>query len=456
MLAAEKSVAVRHELMERVFEARRQSDELFTLVRENALYERPIPERHRIIFYLGHLEAFDWNLLNGSVFGLKSIHPEFDRLFAFGIDPVGGGLPTDLPSDWPAVDIVRDYVGKIRNNLDAKLEKVILEPHFHTDSRTASGFSLRTLLNVAIEHRLMHAETLSYMLHQLALDTKVRPRAQHAVSLNLAGSPVAHRMVKVSAGAVTLGLARDAGDFGWDNEYESHTMAVPAFEIDRYKVTNRQYLEFMAVGGYETSAFWNDDDWNWKNAHEISHPLFWKKDGDRWSYRAMFDEVPFDDLTLDWPVYVSQAEALAYARWAGKSLPTEAEWQRAAYGTVDGDTRSYPWGSETPNAEFGNFDFHRWDPVPVNAFPEGQSAFGIHDMLGNGWEWTSTVFGPFPGFEPFPFYRGYSADFFDGKHFVMKGGSARTAACMLRPTFRNWFQAHYQYVYAGFRCVSRG
>jgi formylglycine-generating enzyme required for sulfatase activity len=93
--------------------------------------------------------------------------------------------------------------------------------------------------------------------------------------------------------------------------------------------------------------------------------------------------------------------------------------------------------------------------VPVNSFPEGQSAFGIHDILGNGWEWTSTVFGPFPGFEPFPFYRGYSADFFDGKHFVMKGGSARTAACMLRPTFRNWFQAHYQYVYAGFRCVRR-
>ena len=102
----------------------------------------------------------------------------------------------------------------------------------------------------------------------------------------------------------------------------------------------------------------------------------------------------------------------------------------------------------------GSFDFNHWDPMPVNAFPAGQSAFGVHGTLGNGWEWTSSVFAPFPGFEPFPFYRGYSADFFDGKHFVMKGGSARTAACMLRPTFRNWFQAHYQYVYAGFRCVS--
>src|SRR3981189_3525217 len=127
MLTAEKSVAVPQELMERVFEARRRSDALFSLARENALYERPIPERHRIIFYLGHLEAFDWNLVNGSVFGMKSVHPELDRLFAFGIDPVGGGLPNDLPSDWPAVDVVRDYVSKIRSSLDAKLSKAILD-----------------------------------------------------------------------------------------------------------------------------------------------------------------------------------------------------------------------------------------------------------------------------------------------------------------------------------------
>jgi formylglycine-generating enzyme required for sulfatase activity len=168
----------------------------------------------------------------------------------------------------------------------------------------------------------------------------------------------------------------------------------------------------------------------------------------------MFDEIP---LPLDWPVYVSHAEASAYARCAGKSLPTEAEWQRAAYGSPEAGERIYPWGSEAPNTNNarGNFDFRNWDPTPVNAFPEGQSAFGICDILGNGWEWTSSVFAPFPGFEPFPFYSGYSADFFDGKHFVMKGGSSRTAERMLRPTFRNWFQAHYQYVYAGFRCISR-
>ncbi len=462
MIAAEKAVRVSHEggqevshqLVERMSEARRQSDAIFSLVRPGSLYERPIPERHRIIFYVGHLEAFDWNLLNNAVFGLKSAHPELDRLFAFGIDPVGGGLPADLPSDWPSLDAVGEYVSSIRSALDRNLAKISAEP-----SQTPDGFSLRRLLNVAVEHRLMHAETLAYMLHQLPLDMKVenvrRPDSPH-----LAGSPVTHQAIAIPAGHITLGLDRNTESFGWDNEYEAHTGEVPAFEIDRYKVTNRQYLEFIAAGGYETRDFWDDEDWNWKIAQGISHPLFWKKDGDRWLWRAMFSEIPFDDvpLALDWPVYVSHAEASAYARWAGKSLPTEAEWQRAAYGTAGGSIRAYPWGNEAPDVgryeSCGNFNFHCWDPMPVNASPQGQSAFGVDDMLGNGWEWTSTVFGPFPGFEPFPFYRVYSADFFDGKHFVMKGGSARTAACMLRPTFRNWFQAHYQYVYAGFRCVS--
>jgi ergothioneine biosynthesis protein EgtB len=257
-------------------------------------------------------------------------------------------------------------------------------------------------------------------------------------------------MIEIPAGRATLGLPRRPEFFGWDNEYEAHTVQVPGFAIDQYEVTNRQFLEFIAAGGYETRAFWSDDDWNWKSEQEVSHPVFWVKAADGWRYRSMFEEIP---LPSEWPVYVSHAEATAYARWAGKSLPTEEQWHRAAHGTTEGTERQYPWGTDTPNGRFGNFDFVHWNPTPVNAFPAGRSAFGVQDMLGNGWEWTSTVFAPFPGFEPFSFYPGYSANFFDGKHFVMKGGSPRTAACMLRSTFRNWFQAHYQYVYAGFRCV---
>ena len=440
VLAMQKATA-QPTLLEGLAEARQRSDATFGVVRPDALYQRPIPERHRIVFYIGHLEAFDWNLLH-DVFGLKSFHPEFDRLFAFGIDPVDGGLPSDRPSDWPALAGVHEYVRKIRAGLDEKLEKGI----FGSSSQTRDGFSLDTLLNVAIEHRLMHVETLAYMMHQLPLESKVR----QAGAPHLFTPPVNPRMLEIPKGMARLGLSHSGGSFGWDNEFEAHTTEVPAFEIDQYQVTNGQYLDFVVAGGYDERSFWNDADWEWKTAKNVSHPAFWKPAGEEWLFRGMFDEMP---LPLDWPVYVSQAEASAYALWARKSLPTEEQWHRAAYGTEDESQRIYSWGDAEPDLHLGNFDLQRWDATPVNAFPTGRSAFGVEGMLGNGWEWTSSKFAPFTGFEPFPFYRGYSADFFDGKHFVLKGGSARTARCMLRPTFRNWFQPHYQYVYSGFRCV---
>jgi ergothioneine biosynthesis protein EgtB len=439
MLTAEKSLAIPREMIERIVDARRRSDALFDIVRSDSLYDRPIPERHRIIFYVGHLEAFDWNLLHETLrvssSRTSSSHVELDRLFAFGIDPVGGGLPTDVPSEWPSLATVRNYVSDVRNSLDAALATADFDAARMDASRSTP---LSTLLQVATEHRLMHVETLAYMLHRLPLDRKIRGEFS-SESAFLSHPPVIPEMISVPEGAVTLGLPRDGKTFGWDNEYEAHAEQVPPFQIDRYKVTNRQYLEFMADGGYENKSLWSEDDWNWKNVQAVSHPAFWERRGDAWSWRGMFDLIPFDSESSpqDWPVYVSHAEASAYARWAGKSLPTEAQWQRAAIGAGN-----------------GNADFLCWDPTPIGSFPDSRSSFGVDEMAGNGWEWTSTVFVPFAGFEPFPFYRGYSADFFDGKHFVMKGGSSRTAAGMLRPSFRNWFQAHYQYAYVGFRCVS--
>ena len=444
--------AVSHDLLRGLSDARLRSDALFRIVGEEFLYERPIPERHRIVFYIGHLEAFDWNLLSDAL-GLRSFDPEFDRLFAFGIDPVGGGLPNDRPSDWPALKNVRDYAARVRAAVEDKLSLESADSEIPTSGKGGQKWgthvsSVSALLNVAIEHRLMHLETLAYMFHQLPLDQKVAQPTDPA----FLSSPLSDRMCTIPAGETTLGLSRDGHEFGWDNEFEVHTAHVPSFEIDPYKITNGQYLDFVRGGGYETREFWSEDGWEWKNRNGISHPVFWNRAGDQWLYRAMFRETP---LPPDWPAYVSHAEANAYARWAGKALPTEEQWHRAAYGTPESMDRRYPWGDAEPDASLGNFDFHRWDPAPVNALPLNASAFGVEGMLGNGWEWTSSPFGPFAGFEPFPFYPGYSANFFDGRHFVMKGGSARTAACMLRPTFRNWFQSHYQYVYAGFRCVSQ-
>lgn len=426
-------------LLTALSESRALTDELFRVVREDSFYERPIPERHRIVFYLGHLEAFDWNLMARHVLGLNSFHKHFDELFAFGIDPVGGGLPDDRPSDWPARREIEQYNHRVRSKLDEALAKASFAAPAQPLLR--DGY----ILNVAIEHRLMHAGTLAYMLHQLPCERKF-PRPSAPVP---EASPPATRMVEIPAGTVTLGRRQNDG-FGWDNEFDAHTVPVAPFAMDVHNVTNGQFLEFMAAGGYENKILWLPGDFEWVTALRASHPFFWARHGDQWFYRGMFKEIP---LPLNHPVYVSHAEAAAYARWKGKALPTEAQFHRAAYGTPEFIERHYPWGNEPPSAQHGNFDFQRWDPVPVGAYPAGVSAFGVADLAGNGWEWTSTIFAPFPGFKPFPFYPGYSANFFDGRHFVLKGGEARTAARLLRRSFRNWFQPHYSYVYATFRCV---
>ncbi|MBZ5643297.1 MAG: SUMF1/EgtB/PvdO family nonheme iron enzyme [Acidobacteriia bacterium] len=430
------------QLSARLRAARDRSQELFGIVRPTALYDRPIPERHRIIFYLGHLEAFDWNLLKDPLM-LSSFDPGLDKLFSFGIDPVDGGLPTDQPNDWPSLEQIQRYTSQLRQVLDRRLQDVF------ADDPNLATLEQGRLLEVAIEHRLMHAETLCYMLHQLPLDRKL------AMVQPVAPDAPAHVscMVEIPAGTATMGLPSGGAEvFGWDNEFQEIRVAVPAFAIDTHSVTNRDYLRFVREGGYSDRALWSEAGWEWIASSGRRHPAFWVPRGDDWACRTMFQEI---SLPLDWPVYVSHEEANAYASWAGKELPSEAEWHRAACGTRAGAEREYPWGSEEPCSSLGNFDFHRWDPAPAGSYPAGASDFGVTDLVGNGWEWTRTPFAPFPGFEPFSFYRGYSADFFDGKHFVMKGGSPRTAACMLRRSFRNWFQPRYPYVYAKFRCVNR-
>jgi len=432
-------------LLPRMADARAQTDALFDLLPPNSFYERPIAERHRLIFYLGHLEAFDWNLLRDAL-DLGVHDATFDKLFAFGIDPIGGGLPTDKPGDWPNIAKTEKYKINIRTRLDEALRK--------SDGSRESLLADGTLLHVAIEHRLMHAETLSYLLHNLPLERKI----PHPAPMSDPRPAPARQWVTIPAGTATLGKLRSHGAFGWDNEFEIQQISVPEFSISAFPVTNGEYMEFVQACGYEDSRYWRPEDREWKRQQRLDHPQFWlprssstATDPDtQWEYRSMFGIIP---LPPSWPVYVSYAEAAAFARWAGKKLPTEAQWHRAAYGTPQGIEREYPWGDEPPDHSRGNFHFKRWHASPVDAHPAGASAFGVQDLLGNGWEWTSTQFGPFPGFTPFPFYKGYSADFFDGKHFVMKGGSARTDASMLRRSFRNWFQPHYPYVYATFRCV---
>jgi len=441
MGASVSAVRLRTDLQNRLVNARVRTDELFGIVREDSMYDRPIVERHRIIFYVGHVEAFDWNLLAQRAFGLPSFHPSFDKLFAFGIDPVGGGLPTDERSDWPGREEIEKYNQRLRRELDEAIE--------HALTRPWEGHpQLVEMLEVAVEHRLMHAETLAYMLHQLSADKKIPGTKEPVWKTPRAKS----HLVEIPAGRATLGLRGVKGDeFGWDNEFEAHEVRVADFAIDNYNVTNRDFMLFVQAGGYSEPSLWDKEAWAWKKKEGVQHPVFWRRAGNLWVYRTMFGEI---QLPMDWPVYVSHAEAAAYAKWLGRKLPTEEQFHRAAYGTSEDKVeRNYPWGDEAPEARYGNFDFAHWDPSPVGSYPRGASAYGVHDLVGNGWEWTRSEFKPFPGFSAMPFYPGYSASFFDGKHYVMKGGSPRTAACMLRRSFRNWFQPHYPYVYATFRCV---
>jgi iron(II)-dependent oxidoreductase len=392
--------------------ARVQSDNLFNTLTAEAIYRRPIAERHRLIFYIGHLDGFDSIQICRETLGLKSPDSALDDLFQAGIDPDAGHLPKDTPADWPAIEQVRAYVERCRQRVDENLERAPEEA-----------------VHMALEHRLMHLETLAYMFHNFPLDLKRSPleyRPESTLSVDRG-----NEWREIPAGNVTLGKPHD-GSFGWDNEYEEHRTRIPAFRVQRFPVSNGDYLKFVRAGA--------------------AMPNFWVQESEQIFYRGMFTKIP---LPLDWPVYVTQFEAEAYAAWLGKGLMSEGEFHRAAYGTATNEERAHPWGLAPPSAERGNFNSRAWDPESVYSSSAGDSAFGVSQLVGNGWEWTSTLFAPFPGFEQRPSYPGYSANFFDNQHSVLKGGSAYTAAPLLRRSFRNWFRRDYPYMYAKFRCIDR-
>jgi len=251
--------------------ARHETDQIFQLVKPEHLYDRPIAERHRIIFYLGHLDTFDWNLLRQPL-NLRAFNPAFDTLFAFGIDPIDGGLPTDQPSDWPTQHQIIDYTHKIRTNLDQAF----------TDND-----SNQLLLNVAIEHRWMHAETLTYMLHQLPLKKRNKLVQIEAPT----SQPLHQQTIQIPAGQANLGIS-DSATFGWDNEFQGHQTEVEAFSIDRYKVTNGQYLKFVQQGGYQNRNLWSQPTWQWQQQNQITHPAFWKPHDAQFICRAFVEEIP--------------------------------------------------------------------------------------------------------------------------------------------------------------------
>ncbi|HTA39131.1 MAG TPA: SUMF1/EgtB/PvdO family nonheme iron enzyme [Candidatus Acidoferrales bacterium] len=411
----------RDELIDWYRRNRVRSASLFGIIEPGAFGERPIPLRHPFIFYEGHLPAFSYLTFNERGLGEAPVDARYEKLFERGIDP--GSLDDaarHARNDWPSREDVARFGLACDERVLAAMATATIEDA--DVPRLVRGQAVYTIL----EHEPMHHETLTYIIHQLDAASKVRIHQEHRD-----GASPAHAFVDVPAGIATLGASHDEIPFGWDNEFGRNEQPVTGFSVSTYPVTNGDWLAFVAAGG--------------------PVPIFWVERDGQWYLRGVFDELP---LPRSWPVYVTHRQATAYAAWAGMRLPTEAEFHRAAFGTPGGHERPFPWGDAAPTAAFGNFDFARFDPEPVDAHPAGASAWGVHDLIGNGWEWTSTPFAPFAGFEPMASYPQYSADFFDGKHFVMKGASPVTARELVRRSFRNWFYDDYPYMYAKFRCVS--
>ena len=441
-MSGRDNVVDRQTAIHTYLENRGRSESLFNLLDDDAYYERPIPLRHPVVFYECHISAFSVNCFLKKGLGHPGLDGELETLFARGIDPRDQqAAATSTIDSWPTRASVQTYAREADRTILDTLESGQVEGDENPVLYRGQG------VFTALEHEVMHQETLLYMWHCFEPGRKARP---DGLTLVVEGAVPEPRMVRVPAGRATLGAELEEIPFGWDNEFPRALIDVAAFEIDAHDVTNQQYLEFVEAGGYTQPALWSPRAWERQVASRRTYPSFWERQDDRWLWRGMFDRVP---LPMAWPVYVTHDEAAAYACWKGYRLPTEAEFHRAAYGAPDGVERAHPWGDLEPDQTRGNFDFQHWDPVPVGSFPAGASAWGVHDLVGNGWEWTSSAFNGFPGFHAMASYPEYSQDFFDGDHFVVKGAAPATGRGLIRRSLRNWFRPQYPYVYATFRCA---
>ena len=315
-------------------------------------------------------------------------------------------------------------------------------------------------LQLALFHEYMHAEAITYTRQTLGYPMPQITPMQDDPQLgkhteSAAPSPnIKPGDAGIPGGRFLLGSA--PGDsFVFDNEMWAHPIDVKPFAISRYAVSNAEFLEFVRDEGYRRAEFWDQDGWRWRKDVAAEHPVYWKPhSGNRWLRRNFNEWVPLDD---DLPViHVNWFEASAYCRWAGRRLPTEAEWEMAAssepatggQGIAEGK-RLYPWGDSPPTSELANLDWRNMGCVEVYGLPASDSAFGCRQMIGNTWEWTASVFEPFPGFIAGP-YKEYSAPWF-GDHRVLRGGCWATRSGLIRNNYRNFYKPDRRDVWAGFR-----
>ncbi|MFI7678965.1 ergothioneine biosynthesis protein EgtB [Actinophytocola sp. NPDC049390] len=329
----------------------------------------------------------------------------------------------------------REYVREVRDKVFDVLERSPLDGR----RLESNGFAF----GMIVQHEQQHDETM-LATHQLRTGAPVL----HAPAPP-AGAPLPADEVLVPAGPFTMGTSIEA--WALDNERPAHDVHVDAFFVDTAPVTNAQYLAFMSAGGYDDPRFWSEEGWAHRVKADLTAPRFWVRDGAGW-LRNRFGHI--EPIPQDEPVvHVCFHEAQAYATWAGKRLPTEPEWEKAArFDPATGRSRRFPWGDEDPGPEHANLGQRHLSPAPVGAYPAGASPLGVHQLVGDVWEWVDTDFHGYPGFEAFP-YREYSEVFFGSDYKMLRGGSFGTDPAACRATFRNWDYPIRRQIFAGFRCA---
>ncbi|MBU8807888.1 ergothioneine biosynthesis protein EgtB [Mycolicibacterium goodii] len=395
------------------------------------LHRQYNPLMSPLVWDLAHIGQQEelWLLRDGNPHRPGLLSPEVDRLYdAFEHSRASRvNLPLLPPSD------ARAYCATVRAKALDTLDTL-------RDDDPGFRFAL------VISHENQHDETMLQ-----ALNLRQGPPLLDAGTPLPAGRPgVAGTSVLVPGGPFVLGVDAVSEPHSLDNERPAHVVDVPSFRIGRVPVTNAEWREFVADGGYDQPRWWSPHGWAHRQEAGLTAPQFWNPDGTRTRF-GHIEEIPDDE-----PVqHVTFFEAEAYAAWAGARLPTEIEWEKAcAWDPAAGVRRRFPWGSAQPSDALANLGGDARRPAPVGAYPAGASAYGAEQMLGDVWEWTTSPLRPWPGFTPMVYER-YSTPFFEGsgagEYRVLRGGSWAVAPGILRPSFRNWDHPIRRQIFAGVR-----
>ena len=424
--------------------ARARTAALADAVDDEDLVRQHSPLMSPLVWDVAHVGNQEELWLVRDVGGREPVRQDIDDLYDAFKHPrrERPSLPLLKPTE------ARQYIATVRDKALDVLDRVPFDrlPPAGEGGRSdrwhrlvADGF----VFGMIVQHEQQHDETM-LATHQL----RVGPPVLDAPPPPPARVPVAGEVL-VPGGPFVMGTSTEP--WALDNERPAHVVDVPPFFIDAAPVTNAQYAEFIADGGYDDPRWWTEEGWAHRVRANLTAPMHWIRDGDGWAcvrFGRVYPVVPEEPV-----VHVCFHEARAYATWAGKRLPTEAEWEKAArFDPATGRSRRYPWGDEDPTPEHANLGQRHLGPAPVGAYPAGASPLGVHQLIGDVWEWVDTDFTGYPGFVAFP-YREYSEVFFGSQYKVLRGGSfgADPAAC--RGTFRNWDFPIRRQIFSGFRCA---